>query len=122
MESNNSFPTITTSCTPKGCRGSWKKSKKRSAYDTLSRKSPNGSNPLIRNRTLDYGAGFYTTTSEQQAREWILRKLSGEDSSLVFRSRTRLLKSGRVFYIATVGPYSGDSVLSLLRFSCTHLK
>ncbi len=25
-------------------------------------------------RTLDYGSGFYTTTSEQQAREWILKK------------------------------------------------
>ena len=24
---------------------------------------------LVLNRTLDYGAGFYTTTSEQQARE-----------------------------------------------------
>ena len=35
---------------------------------------------LVPNRTLDYGAGFYSTTSEQQAREWILRKLSGEVS------------------------------------------
>ena len=38
---------------------------------------------LVSNQTLDYGAGFYTTTSEQQAREWILRKLSGEDSGFV---------------------------------------
>ena len=38
---------------------------------------------LVPNRTLDYGAGFYTTTSEQQAREWILRKLSGEESGFV---------------------------------------
>lgn len=30
-------------------------------------------------RTLDYGAGFYTTTSEQQAREWVLRKLAGSE-------------------------------------------
>lgn len=32
---------------------------------------------LTPSRTLDYGAGFYTTTSEQQAREWVIRKLSG---------------------------------------------
>ena len=32
---------------------------------------------LVPNRTLDYGSGFYTTTSEQQAREWVSRKLSG---------------------------------------------
>ena len=38
---------------------------------------------LVPNRTLDYGAGFYTTTSEQQTRERILRKLSGEDSGFV---------------------------------------
>jgi len=30
---------------------------------------------LIPGRTLDYGAGFYTTTSEQQARDWVVRKL-----------------------------------------------
>ena len=29
-------------------------------------------------RTLDYGSGFYTTTSEQQAREWILKKSKDE--------------------------------------------
>lgn len=34
---------------------------------------------LVPNRTLDYGSGFYTTTSEQQAREWVLRKLSGKE-------------------------------------------
>lgn len=34
---------------------------------------------LVSTRTLDYGPGFYTTTSEQQAREWVLRKLSGAD-------------------------------------------
>lgn len=34
---------------------------------------------LIPNRTLDYGAGFYTTTSEQQAKDWVLRKLSGNE-------------------------------------------
>ena len=30
---------------------------------------------LVPGRTLDYGAGFYTTTSEQQARDWVVRKL-----------------------------------------------
>ncbi len=32
---------------------------------------------LVPNRTLDYGVGFYTTTSEQQARDWSLRRISG---------------------------------------------
>jgi hypothetical protein len=38
---------------------------------------------LVPSRTLDYGAGFYTTTSEQQAREWVLRKLNDEDCGYV---------------------------------------
>lgn len=38
------------------------------------------SRPEIRrpNRTLDYGAGFYTTTSYEQAEKWVLRH-KGED-------------------------------------------
>ena len=37
------------------------------------------SQPLILepNRTLDYGKGFYTTTSQEQAVLWVKRKLSG---------------------------------------------
>jgi len=33
--------------------------------------------PVVRqsNRTLDYGQGFYTTTSEQQAEDWVKRRL-----------------------------------------------
>lgn len=27
------------------------------------------------NRLLDYGKGFYTTTSEQQAKEWVERRM-----------------------------------------------
>lgn len=27
------------------------------------------------NRTLDYGKGFYTTTSEKQAKEWVVRRM-----------------------------------------------
>lgn len=36
--------------------------------------------PEIRepNRTLDYGAGFYLTTSEQQAAAWVRRKLRAD--------------------------------------------
>lgn len=36
------------------------------------------SNPEIRisNRTLDYGFGFYTTSSYMQAEDWVKRKLS----------------------------------------------
>lgn len=33
---------------------------------------------LVPNRTLDYGSGFYTTTSFEQARKWILRKLDAQ--------------------------------------------
>lgn len=29
----------------------------------------------IPNRTLDYGSGFYTTTSEEQAEAWVRRKM-----------------------------------------------
>ena len=29
------------------------------------------------NRTLDYGSGFYTTTSSEQAEEWVRRKMKG---------------------------------------------
>ena len=28
------------------------------------------------NRTLDYGKGFYTTTSEKQAKEWVERRMA----------------------------------------------
>lgn len=38
---------------------------------------------LVPSRTLDYGAGFYTTTSEQQATDWTLRKISGESVGYV---------------------------------------
>lgn len=38
--------------------------------------------PEIReaNRALDYGNGFYTTTSEEQATLWVKRKLKGKGS------------------------------------------
>ena len=38
---------------------------------------------LVPNRTLDYGVGFYTTTSEQQARDWALRRLSNKEHAYV---------------------------------------
>lgn len=38
---------------------------------------------MISNRTLDYGVGFYTTTSEKQAYDWALRRLSGEQCGYV---------------------------------------
>lgn len=38
---------------------------------------------LVPNRTLDYGAGFYATTSESQAREWVKRKLSADRTGYV---------------------------------------
>ena len=38
---------------------------------------------LVPKRTLDYGVGFYTTTSEQQARDWALRRIIGKESAYV---------------------------------------
>ena len=34
------------------------------------------------NRTLDYGNGFYATTSYKQAEEWVLRRMSENEASL----------------------------------------
>lgn len=36
------------------------------------------------NRTLDYGSGFYTTTSFQQAKDWVLRKMKEQAAQSVF--------------------------------------
>jgi hypothetical protein len=40
-------------------------------------------NPEIRkaNRTLDYGSGFYTTTSHEQAEAWVKRKLNEQNKT-----------------------------------------
>lgn len=38
---------------------------------------------LIPKRTLDYGVGFYTTTSEKQAYDWVRRRVSGEQCGYV---------------------------------------
>lgn len=35
-------------------------------------------------RTLDYGKGFYTTTSRKQAEEWVKRRLNSEDKECGF--------------------------------------
>ena len=42
--------------------------------------------PEIResNRTLDYGKGFYCTTSYEQAADWVRRRLKEHDSNLGF--------------------------------------
>lgn len=42
--------------------------------------------PEIReaNRTLDYGCGFYATTSFEQARQWVLRRLYEQKRSVGF--------------------------------------
>lgn len=36
------------------------------------------------NRTLDYGSGFYTTTSSQQAEEWVRRKMKEDETASGF--------------------------------------
>lgn len=40
--------------------------------------------PEIRksNRTLDYGSGFYTTTSERQAEDWVICRLKEADATI----------------------------------------
>lgn len=39
--------------------------------------------PEIRepNRTLDYGSGFYTTTSFKQAEDWVRRKMKEKETN-----------------------------------------
>lgn len=36
------------------------------------------------NRTMDYGKGFYTTTSKEQADKWVLRKIASENTDKGF--------------------------------------
>lgn len=36
------------------------------------------------NRTLDYGSGFYTTTSLQQAEDWVRRKMKEDEADCGF--------------------------------------
>lgn len=36
---------------------------------------------LVPNRTMDYGKGFYTTTSREQANKWVVRKISVANES-----------------------------------------
>ncbi len=36
---------------------------------------------LIPNRKLDYGEGFYTTTSEKQAKEWVERRMFEQNAN-----------------------------------------
>ena len=38
----------------------------------------------IPNRTLDYGNGFYTTTSYNQAKEWVQRKITENNTNYGF--------------------------------------
>lgn len=44
---------------------------------------------LVPTRTLDYGPGFYTTTSEQQAREWVLNPPDEDWVDFVHANRTQ---------------------------------
>ena len=44
---------------------------------------------LVSTRTLDYGSGFYTTTSEQQAREWVLNPPDEDWVDFVHANRTQ---------------------------------
>lgn len=39
------------------------------------------------NRTMDYGKGFYTTTSKEQSDKWVVRKLSAADKLKGFTNR-----------------------------------
>ena len=37
------------------------------------------------NRTLDYGRGFYTTTSFKQAEDWVRRRMKENEAALILR-------------------------------------
>lgn len=39
---------------------------------------------ILRNRTLDYGYGFYTTTSYNQAKDWVRRRMDNTNASKGF--------------------------------------
>ena len=43
------------------------------------------------NRTLDYGSGFYTTTSYEQAEEWVRRKMKGNRAAKGFVNEYELV-------------------------------
>lgn len=51
--------------------------------------------PEIRlpNRTLDYGSGFYTTTSYEQALKWVQRRMDEQKSNMGFVNIYELNKS-----------------------------
>lgn len=50
--------------------------------------------PLILqpNRLLDYGKGFYTTTSERQAKEWVERRMIEKTQPVVMSTYMSLTK------------------------------
>ena len=39
---------------------------------------------ILRNRTLDYGYGFYTTTSYNQAKDWVKRRIDNTNAQKGF--------------------------------------
>ena len=39
---------------------------------------------ILRNRTLDYGYGFYTTTSYNQAKDWVKRRMDNTNAQKGF--------------------------------------
>ena len=51
-------------------------------------------NPEIRqpNRSLDYGSGFYTTTSYEQAKKWVERRMKDKG---YFTKHTGFTSSGK---------------------------
>ena len=66
-------------------------------------------NPEIResNRTLDYGRGFYTTTSYEQAESWVRRRMGEKKVSLGYVC----VQKGFVHeYDLVYGPVANDKV------------
>ena len=39
---------------------------------------------ILQNRTLDYGYGFYTTTSYNQSRDWVKRRMDNTNTTKGF--------------------------------------
>ena len=74
--------------------------------------------PEIRrpNRRLDYGSGFYTTTSYEQAERWVQRKMKESKTNKGFVMQTRMQEDFEHDYDIVYGPVANDRVYAALPF------
>ena len=64
------------------------------------------------NRTMDYGKGFYTTTSKEQADKWVARKIANAGLSKGYANVYSFDESGYFAhdYDLVYGPVANDRV------------